>query len=356
MKANAVGLGDLLVQSGKITAKQLEDALAEQKETRERLGQILYRWGLITQEDLVDTLARQLGLRRFDPGQDAVEPASLAYVPIDFARRFNVLPVRITDKSLCVAVVDPLDVEAMDPLKRIARRSDRKLELLLASPAILERARESSYRLVEGSKNVTELIDKVVGEIGETIVEDEPDEEEAERRAQEAGIVNLVEQVIAQAIQERATDIHIEPTEAGLVIRYRVDGMLYDALTPPRAVYTGTISRIKILSNMDIAERRAAQDGRFTHRKNGVEVDVRVSAIPTIHGEKLVLRLLDKTDFYFSLRDLGFSKTDYDRFIRAINQPYGMVVLSGPTGSGKTTTLYAGLLERRNETLNITTI
>ncbi len=131
---------------------------------------------------------------------------------------------------------------------------------------------------------------------------------EAQRRAQDAGVVSLVDQIITQALQERATDIHIEPLEHGLVIRYRVDGLLYDALTPPRAVYTGVVSRIKILSNMDIAERRAPQDGRFSYKKNDREVDIRVSSIPTIHGEKLVLRLLDKTGFNFSLRDLGFSR------------------------------------------------
>ena len=188
------------------------------------------------------------------------------------------------------------------------------------------------------------------------MAEEELDQDEAQRRAEEAGIVNLVDQFIAQALQERATDIHVEMHDTGLVIRYRVDGLLYDAHKPPRAVYTGVISRIKIMSNMDIAERRAAQDGRFSYRKEGNEVDVRVSSIPTIHGEKIVMRLLDKTNFNFSLHDLGLSEEDYQVFTRAIRQPYGMVLLSGPTGSGKSTTLYSSLLELRDETVNITTV
>jgi type II secretory ATPase GspE/PulE/Tfp pilus assembly ATPase PilB-like protein len=195
----------------------------------------------------------------------------------------------------------------------------------------------------------------VVDEIGDSF-DDDTDADDAELRAEHAGIVNLVDQIIAQALQERATDIHIEPQEHSLIIRYRVDGLLDHALSPPRAVYTGTISRIKILADMDIAERRAAQDGRFTHRMPGHEVDVRVSAIPTIHGEKLVLRLLDKSGFNLNLPDLGFSTTDHQAFTKAIHQPFGMVLLSGPTGSGKTTTLYASLLELKNDTMNITTV
>jgi type IV pilus assembly protein PilB len=357
MSAKTPGLGELLIREGLLNRDQLDEALAEQRRTRERLGQILCRRGAITPTDLLETLSRQLGHPLFDPTRDVVEPAALDLVPLEFARRHNVLPVRVDHGALSVAVADPLDVEALDHLHRIARRTQRGVEVLLATPDVLERAREVNYQRIEGSRSVSDLIDKVVDEVGSAQISDEElGEEEAQRRAQDAGIVNLVDQVIAQAIQERATDIHIEPLQAGLVIRYRVDGLLYDALTPPRAVYTGAVSRIKILANMDIAERRAPQDGRFTNRKNGREVDIRVSSIPTIHGEKLVLRLLDKTGFNFSLRDLGFSEKDYTTLIGAIHQPYGMILLSGPTGSGKSTTLYASLLARKDETLNITTV
>jgi type IV pilus assembly protein PilB len=352
-----MGLGDLLVREGLITAAQLDETLAEQKRTRERLGEILCRRGLISPDDLLDALSRQLGHRRYDPAHDPVEPAALDLIPLELARRHNVLPVSIQETTLTVAMADPLDLEALDQLERIARRSKRRLNLLLAPVEALERARETHYGRVEGSRIVHQLIDKVADEVEEDLLsEEELDENEATKRAQDAGIVNLVDRIIAQALQERATDIHIEPQEQGLVIRYRVDGLLYDALTPPRAVYTGAISRIKILSNMDIAERRAPQDGRFTHRRNGREVDIRVSAIPTIHGEKLVLRLLDKSGFNFSLRDLGYAERDNDVILQGIKKPYGMILLSGPTGSGKSTTLYASLLELRSESVNITTV
>lgn len=355
-RTKSPSLGDILIRDGRIRPEQLDAALAEQATTRERLGEILCRLGIVGPADVLDALGRQLGYARFDPTKGAVEQAALELVPLEFARRHNVLPVRIDDQTLYVVLSDPLDVEAIDHLNQMAAQSGRQLEILLAPAEVLEKARESSYGRVEGTRNVSQLIDRVIDEISGIGVEEEPDAVEAERRAHDAGIVNLVDQIIAQALQERATDIHIEPLEKGLVIRYRVDGMLYDALTPPRAVYTGAVSRIKILCNMDIAERRAPQDGRFTHKVNGVVVDIRVSAIPTIHGEKLVLRLLNKSAFNFSLRDLGFSEADFKMLTRAIHHPYGMVLLSGPTGSGKSTTLYAGLLELRNETLNIMTV
>jgi len=349
-------LGDLLVRDGVISAAQLTQALREQEGTRERLGEILLRLDFLTDETLADALARQLGHRRYDPDRDAAEPPGLELIPVELARRHALLPLRLEARTLTVAMADPLDVEARDRLQRMAGGAQRELEILVGPAAAIEKAREAAYARVEDRRNVSQLISSVVDEMGRLPGEGEPDEDETQRRAEDAGVVRLVDQVIAQALQERATDIHIEPLERGLVIRYRVDGLLYDALTPPQAVYLGTISRVKILANMDIAERRAAQDGRFTYRRNGDEVDVRVSAIPTIHGQKLVLRLLDKTHFNFSLRDLGFSEEDYRSFLKAIHHPHGMVLLSGPTGSGKTTTLYAALLELRTEAINITTV
>jgi len=347
-------LGRLLVDGGVLTKPQLDEAVAEQKRTHQRLGEILLRRGYIQESDLLRALALQLGLSHYDAARDEVEAAALDLVPLSSARRHNIVPIRLSETALTVATADPLDVLAMDDLRTLCRRD---IEVLLAPSKTLEALRERHYARVEGSRSVEEAVQRAVVELEDTVLsEDDVNEDEAKRRAEDAPIVKLVEQVISQALQERATDIHVEPLETGLVIRYRVDGLLYDALMPPRTVYTGVISRIKILANMDIAERRAPQDGRFTVRTAEREVDVRVSGVPTIHGEKMVLRLLDKTNFSFSLRDLGFSEKDNRSIVEAIHQPYGMILLSGPTGSGKSTTLYAGLLELRNETLNIMTV
>jgi len=358
MGSKAPSLGDLLIRDKLITPPQLEQALAEQKRTRERLGEIFCRLGYLSEEQLLNALSRQLGHRLYDPAKDAVDLALLEIIPLEFARRHGVLPIARNGVSLTVAMNDPQDVEAKDQLGRIISDAGlQELEIVIAPKGVLETARETNYERLQGGRGVDEAIGRVSDQFKDLLIADEElDQAEAQRRAEEAGVIDLVDRIIAQALQERATDIHIEMHETGFVIRYRVDGLLYDAHKPPRSVYTGTVSRVKIMSNMDIAERRAAQDGRFSYKKDGREVDVRVSCIPTIHGEKLVLRLLDKGNFNFSLRDLGFSEEDYRILLHAIHQPYGMVLLSGPTGSGKSTTLYASLLELKNETVNITTV
>ena len=356
-QTRTMGLGDLLVSEEVISGSQLETALAEQHETNERLGEILCRKGWVTQNQLMSTLARQLGIRHFDPTRDEVQVSALELVPVEFARRHDVLPVSLDSESFTVAMSDPMNVEALDHLKRIAARKSVELDILLGRSETLESSREKGYGWIEGDRNVSQLIEQVMDEVGEDdwgldgVVLDD-----GEAGAQDAGIVNLVDQVIVKAVKERATDIHIEPQKNGLVIRYRIDGVLVEALSPPKEVYNGVVSRLKILSNMDIAEKRTAQDGRFSFTREGHSVDVRASIVPTINGEKFVLRLLNKSGFKLSLNDLGYSEDDATAFRNAINQPYGMVLLSGPTGSGKTTTLYSGLLELKGESLNITTI
>ncbi|MBK9302380.1 MAG: Flp pilus assembly complex ATPase component TadA [bacterium] len=355
MHTKAPGLGEFLISKGVIDQAQLAEALVEQKRSHERLGEILQNRGLITEWDLLDALGSQLGHRLFDAAHDEVTRQALELVPAESARRYDLLPVCLDEHHFVVAMKDPLDVEALDHLHHVASRVDRELSILLAPAEALAQARDLHYGRLQGDRNVSQLIESVIDEIGggkDIEIELEGDGSSA----QDAGVVTLVDQIIGKAIQERATDIHVEPQEHSLVIRYRVDGILYDALTPPRAVYAGAVSRLKIMANMDIAERRTTQDGRFTFRRDGREVDMRVSAIPTVHGEKIVMRLLDKTNFNYSLTDLGLAEQDIASVRQAIHRPHGMILLSGPTGSGKTTTLYAAMKELDSLSLNITTI
>lgn len=355
MAKKTLGLGDVLIGRGLLTEDQLRDALKEQAVTRQRLGEIFVANGWVTDQQVLEALGQQLGHDQFDPTRHEVQADALSHISLEVAARFNVLPVSLTETTLTVAMSDPTDVEAQDQLRTIALRSGRELLIMTATAEDLVRTRESKYGWAEGDRNVSQLIEKVIDEVGE-LPAIQIDEDAEDMNADDAGIISLVDQIVSQALQERATDIHVEPQENGLVIRFRVDGICYDALTPPRAVYTGTISRLKIMSNMDIAERRMAQDGRFTHKKDGREVDVRVSSVPTVHGEKMVLRLLEKDRFNFSLEAMGLSERDQRLFEQSIHQPYGMILLSGPTGSGKTTTLYASLAELNDDTRNITTV
>ncbi len=355
MNTNPRGLGSLLLEAGLIQEAQLARALDEQARTQERLGAVLVRLAIISEADLTRILSVQLGIPLFDPGRDKITSEALAVVPADLARKYNVLPIALDNGSIRVALSDPLNLDALDDLRVVTHR---QVMPMIGPESMVAEARERHYGRLEGSREVQVALEQAKVVLGEDVVEEdeELDADEAKKRSEDAPIINLVNQVVGQAMKEGATDIHVEPHERKLIIRYRVDGLLYDAVTPPRNVYTGVMTRIKILADMDIAERRSPQGGRFTVRSGGKEVDVRVSTLPTIHGEKAVLRLLDKTDFNFDLNSLGFEEGDLKLFRDAIRQPYGMVLLSGPTGSGKSTTLYSGIQEIRDPGINIMTV
>jgi type II secretory ATPase GspE/PulE/Tfp pilus assembly ATPase PilB-like protein len=344
------------LEAGLIDEAQLSRALADQAESNERLGRVFTRLKMVTEDDVARILSDQLEIPVFDPGQHKVSAEALSMVPGELARKYNLLPVHVENGSIQVAMADPLNLDALDDLRVTTGRS---VQPMIGPESVVTEARERHYSRLEGSREVQEALDLASIALGGDERDDEDhelDAEEAKRRSEDAPIINLVDQMIGQAIKEGATDIHVEPYERNLVIRYRVDGLLYDAVAPPRKVYTGVITRIKILADMDIAERRAPQGGRLTKRMDGREVDIRVSTVPTIHGEKAVLRLLDKTDFSYDFTSLGFEARELDKFHQAIRQPYGMILLSGPTGSGKSTTLYAALQEIRDTALNIMTV
>ncbi len=353
---NAKRFGELLIEAGVISAGDLESALETQRETGERLGEALVKLELATEVDIVDALASQLDIVEFDPMiAGTIDPEIVLTIPHHMARHHHALAVARTGNELIVAMSDPLDLVAVDDL-RVATKCELSIQVGLESD--IESAITTAYRSATADQNLEEVIAGARVELGiqETSALEELSEEELRERAEDAPIVKLVNLILGQGIAERATDIHIEPLEKKVVVRYRVDGVLYDATTPPKRFHEAIVVRIKILSEMDVAERRVPLDGRFTARFEDHDVDIRVSTLPTIYGEKVAMRLLHKSTTIVSLAELGFEEDAQAIFRKALKRPYGMVLISGPTGSGKSTTLYAGMGELDRVARNITTL
>ena len=347
-------IGEILVHQQKISESQLNEALVQQKNTHEKLGQTLMDMNFIDEDDLMTVYSMQLGYKKADNFilLDADSTVS-AMIPEDFARTNRVLAVSKNETTLIVAMEDPEDLVAIDSIKRLTKLNP---EILVTGPTLLEKALEKVYGEIQKSAEVDEAISGITvisGQEGsEELVDLSPDKASVE----DAPIVKLVNLILQEAIKERATDIHLEPQEGQVTVRIRIDGVLQIIMTPPISSLSGLSTRIKILSKLNIAEKRLPQDGRFSIRAPGKDIDVRVSILPTVYGEKVVMRLLDKTGFDFNLTSLGFPQENLGIFKKVINQPYGLVVVSGPTGSGKSTSLYASLKEIKSERTNITTV
>ena len=347
-------IGEILIHQGKVSESQLNQALAQQKNTREKLGQTFIDMNVITEEDLTGVYALQMGFKKADNFilLDA-DSTIAAMIPEDFARSNRVLAVNRNESTLVVAMEDPEDLVAIDAIKRLTNLNP---EILVSGPTLMEKALDKVYGEIQKSAEVSETIESITvisGDEGsQEVVDLSPDKASEE----DAPIVKLVNLIFQESIKERATDIHIEPMEKQVYIRIRIDGVLQIIMTPPVSSLSGLVTRIKILSKLNIAEKRLPQDGRFSIRAPGKDIDVRVSILPTVYGEKIVMRLLDKTGFDFNLISLGFPRENLGVFKKMINQPYGMVVVSGPTGSGKSTSLYAALKEIKSEQTNITTV
>ncbi len=348
-------LGAILKQAGLITDEQLRKALSEQKFKKGDLGQILISMGYVVEEQVAQGRAQLLDLE-FISNERLLEAREVvvALVPEPFAKQHVLIPVAASDTVLKVAMANPEDLPATDSLQKLTGRS---IETALATKAGILAAIETLYVRIRTSDEVTE----VMGDL-QFFAEAENEEEglvdmsRTEVGIDDAPIVKLLNMMMAEAIKERATDIHVEMQDTHVSIRYRIDGVLQEVMSPPKTAHSGIISRIKILSRLNIAEKRLPQDGRFTIRAPGKEVDVRVSLLPTVNGEKAVLRLLDKSGFAMTLETLGFEPEMLKIFRRWIIQPYGMLIISGPTGSGKSTTLYAALKEIKNPGDNLTTV
>ena len=358
-KEKYLRLGESLLKEGVITQQQLEQAIKLQKQEGGRLGEILIRLGMIKEEQLVIALGKQLNIPYFSLGSDlnpAAEQNLMELVPKEFAIRNTVLPLSRHLGSLTVAMFDPLDLILIDNLRKltscevnpvIAAKSDinKAIEKFYGKSKILQDAVNASYETESDiafeslESNDQELsLDKIIA------------------RAEEAPVVKLVDLIIRQAIDERASDIHIEPFKDKISLRYRIDGKLYEIPPPARHLHLPIISRIKILGKLDIAEKRLPQDGAFLVRMEDRPIDIRVSTLPTIYGEKVVMRILDRTSVPLDLVQLGFEPAQLELIRRVIKSPYGLIFLTGPTGCGKTTTLYAILNEIKSPTKNIVTV
>jgi len=347
-------LGDILIAAGVLDEERLKDALALQKTTGERLGEALINSGQVSEVDIISALASQLDIRVFHaPGAGAIEPETTLIIPEHMARKHRALAVAREGSTLTVAMADPLDIVAIDDI-RVATGMD--IALQVGRSEDIDKAISTAYTNANAGTDLAEAIEGAKLELGTASSGETASEQELRNKAEDAPIVRFVDLIMGQAIAQRATDVHIEPLKDRVVVRYRVDGVLYDAITPPRQFSDAIVVRIKILSDMDVAERRVPLDGRFTVRLDGREVDVRVSTIPTVYGEKIAMRLLDKSAFTGNIEALGFEPDTLESFRKGLRKPYGMVLISGPTGSGKTTSLYGGLSELDRTSKNISTL
>ena len=345
---------ELLVKEGLLSADQAQKATADQRRTGERLASVLTRLGLLKEDDLLDFLSRKYGIPIINLGRVEVEPEILKLVRREIIQKYQVFPVRKVGNTLTLALSDPTVVLAIDDVQFA---TGLHVIPVLAGESAIRQAIERSYdtgvddlkKLIDqetaGAEANLELLDKVqkvdVGEPGS--------------EAQEAPTIRFVNLIIGDAIRKRASDIHLEPYEKVFRVRYRIDGVLHDMMNPPKQMEPAILSRVKIMANLDIAERRLPQDGRISVKFQSREIDLRVSSLPTIFGEKIVMRVLDKTGTVLDLARLGFEEEDLARFKRTITTPYGMVLVTGPTGSGKSTTLYAAISTINHPDINIIT-
>ncbi len=338
-------LGQLLVQRGLLTEAALALALEEQARTGQTLGRLLIDASLVKETDLVATLASQLGLSFVDLSDYPVDKAAVSLISDSLSRRYLALPIGWNGNRLIVAMADPSNVFAIDDIRHL---TGREVQAVVATRASIQTAIDKYHRLDGDAENISAQ--------ASSTMEAEEDLSTIREVVEDAPIVKLVNVVITQAVADRASDIHIEPTEHDVRIRYRIDGVLHEEMRAPKNIQAGIISRLKIMADINIAERRIPQDGRVTATVAGRSVDLRVATLPTVHGEKVVMRILDKSNALLQLTDLGFLPENMRRYEQSYRKPYGTILVTGPTGSGKSTTLYATLNIVNDESKNVITV
>lgn len=350
-------LGEILIEAKLLNEEQLRKALASHKRAGLRLGQYLLQQGVVREDQLIEVLSKQLKIDKYMPEKHSTDPDLIGLIPLDICQRQKVVPLQKKMNLLTVAMFDPLDISTLDTVEFI---TNMEVEPVVCSEREINQLIRLTYGMHSGFMEELEKIDDV-----EINVETEAGEYEGmediqvsslQDQAAEPPIVRLVNSIITQAVREGASDIHISPEVHSVQLRFRIDGKLHEVPAPPKTTILPIISRIKILANMDIAISRIPQDGRFTVRVENREINIRVSSLPTIYGENLVLRLLDMSAGVYSLDRLGMSYDDMEKIRSIIAKPYGMILSTGPTGSGKSTSLYSILREINRPDINIITL
>ncbi len=344
-------LGELLVRESMINIDQLKKAQEEQRKSGGRLGSSLVKLGMIEESELTSFLSKQYGVPAIDLSEFEIDQDVINLVPREVAEKHSLIPFNRSGSTISVAMTDPSNIFAIDDIKFV---TGYNVEVMVASEQSIRGAIERYYVQKVSYETVMEGFDE--NEVGVAEEEGEVDVVDLEKSSEEAPVIRLVNLVLLDAIKKGASDIHIEPYEKEFRVRYRIDGVLYEVMKPPMKLKNAIISRVKIMSELDIAERRLPQDGRIKLKLGkGREMDFRVSVLPTLFGEKVVMRLLDKSNLQLDMTKLGFDPEPLKWFKDAIKAPYGMMLVTGPTGSGKTTTLYSALSELNQTDVNITT-
>ena len=346
-------LGDILVKNNIITGEQLTAALQEQKMSggQSKLGTILVKQGLIKEPDLIAFLSRQYGVPTINLADYEIEPAVIKTIPPEVAQKYNLVPVNRAGSTLIVAVSDPSNLFAIEDIKFM---TSYNVEMVVTGESDIKAAIDKYYDQSASLADVMDNLDMEDLELVDT--EETVDVSSLEKATEDAPVVKLVNLILMDAIKKKASDIHIEPYEKMFRVRYRIDGVLYEVMKPPMKLKNAITSRIKIMAELDIAERRLPQDGRIKIKLGGgKDMDYRVSVLPTLFGEKIVMRLLDKSNLQLDMTKLGYEPEALAHFKREIHKPFGMVLVTGPTGSGKTVSLYSALSELNKVTENIST-